>query len=133
MVLDHEKQSLFRLMVIASDRGQPARTAQTAITVNVADLNDNRPTFSTHVMTIEVKEGTAAGVEIGSVVAVDADSGENGRVSYSIIRGNVFGAFDIGRTSGKIYTAREVDYELAPSYMLRVSVLFSASTVRSID
>ncbi|OQV12981.1 Protein dachsous [Hypsibius exemplaris] len=127
VVLDHEKQSLFRLMVIASDRGEPARTAQRAITVHVVDLNDNRPTFSSNVVTIEIVEGTSAGVEIGTVLAVDADSGENGRVSYSIIRGNVFGAFDIGRTSGKIYTAREVDYELAPSYMLRVRAVDSSS------
>lgn len=54
-------------------------------------------------------------------------AGENGRITYSIIRGNVFGAFEIGRSSGKIFTAREVDYELSPSYMLRIRAVDSSS------
>ena len=44
VVLDHEKQALFRLMIVASDRGNPVKVAKKAISVNVVDINVSNPT-----------------------------------------------------------------------------------------
>ena len=42
------------------------------------------------------------------MVAIDRDAGENGRVSYTILSGNLNDTFDINRSTGALFTTREV-------------------------
>ena len=48
------------------------------VTVQVEDLNDNRPTFDQDSYTAIVSEGADAGTEIVTVTAKDRDSGNYG-------------------------------------------------------
>jgi len=47
VTLDHEERPLYRLTVAARDGGKPPKESQRALQIEVLDLNDNRPTFST--------------------------------------------------------------------------------------
>lgn len=126
-VLDHEAQQVYRVTVLASDQGNPPRNVTQVIQIEVLDLNDNRPTFPASSMVFKVKEGVKVGEEVGSVMAVDRDGGENGRITYTILTGNTYGTFDINKTTGQMFTARQVDYELATEYMMQVKAVDSSA------
>lgn len=74
-----------------------------------------------------MKEGINVGTEVGQVVAIDRDGGDNGRVTYIILSGNFNSTFDINRTTGQLFTTREVDYEMVSEYMLQVKAVDSSS------
>ncbi|XP_062977636.1 cadherin-related family member 2 [Elgaria multicarinata webbii] len=54
------------------------------LTIIVKDRNDNKPIFQNEPYFADVPENTAVGSSIYTVLAVDEDSGNAGRVSYSI-------------------------------------------------
>ncbi|XP_069943885.1 protein dachsous-like [Cherax quadricarinatus] len=127
-VLDHEAKQVYRVTVLASDQGNPPKNVTKVIQIEVLDMNDNRPTFPASSMVFKVKEGVRVGEEVGSVIAVDRDGGENGRVTYTILTGNTYGTFDINKTTGQMFTAKQVDYEMATEYMLQVKAVDSSAT-----
>lgn len=45
-VLTHEERGAYRLAVAASDKGRPAKQSVRLLRVEVLDVNDSRPTFS---------------------------------------------------------------------------------------
>ncbi|KAB7496775.1 Protein dachsous [Armadillidium nasatum] len=126
-VLDHEAKSVYQVVVQATDQGNPPRSVNMTIRIDALDLNDNSPTFSSSSLTFTIREGIEVGGEIGQVMAVDRDGGDNGRIAYSILSGNLNGTFDINRTTGQLFTTREVDYELISEYMLQVKAIDSSS------
>lgn len=44
--LDHEERSIYRLAVAATDGGKPPKQTVRLLRVEILDLNDNRPTFT---------------------------------------------------------------------------------------
>ena len=54
------------------------------------------------------------------VTATDADSGDNGRVTYEIVHGNTQEAFYIDQSLGQIRTNRQLDREEISNYSLEV-------------
>lgn len=76
----------------------------------------------------QVAENVGIGQEIGTVIAEDRDAGENGRITYTILNGNVYGSFDINKTTGALFVAREIDRELAAQYSLQVKAVDSSAT-----
>lgn len=122
-VLDFEKQRNYRLVVIARDSGTPVLESRDTITIYVNDDNDETPIFSSVSVTFRVVENTPVGSTIGKVQANDSDSGENGRVSYYIIAGNVFGLFVVNVSTGAIYCQREIDYEDSSSHVIGIKAV----------
>lgn len=53
-VLDHEERSIYRLTVAAADGGKPPRQTVRQLKVEVLDLNDNRPTFTSSSLSFKV-------------------------------------------------------------------------------
>ena len=70
---------------------------------------------------VYVKENGPIGEGVMKLTATDADSGNNAKISYSIIAGNSASMFTIDRTSGAINTSAPIDYERKVSYNLTVS------------
>jgi len=128
VTLDHEERAFYRLAVSAKDQGRPSKESIRQLQIEVLDLNDNRPTFSTSSFSFKVEEGVKIGQEIGTVIAEDRDAGENGRVTYTILSGNVYGSFDFNMTTGVLFVAREIDRELASQYSLQVKAVDSSAT-----
>lgn len=76
------------------DSAFPTMYDTCTILLNVLDTNDNVPVFKDEVYYLEVPENEELSV-IHTAMAMDADTGQNGRIIYSIV-----GKFD----SSKIFT-----------------------------
>ncbi|NWV44384.1 PCDGE protein, partial [Grantiella picta] len=109
--LDREKQSLFQLILTAVDGGDPARSGTVQVRVNVTDANDNPPMFS--------KSNLPVGSLVLRVQATDADTGSNGRVSYSFgsVPDAVRELFAIDSESGEVRTLSPLDFEEKNKYI----------------
>ena len=83
-LFDREELSEYHLKLTCHDRGQPSLTSAQDITVTIQDVNDNRPQFTQHVYSVSIRENNSLTDTLCQVNAVDADSGENGLVSYTI-------------------------------------------------
>lgn len=83
---DREKQTEQKLVVQAYDLGSPSLSSNdVTITVKIIDVNDNTPVWNQTNVKVSIKEHTAIGVQVMTVVATDLDEGENARISYSIV------------------------------------------------
>ncbi len=88
--------------------------SQWQVVVKVEDVNDNAPEFSggaTSAM-VAVREDVDVGSAVYSARAVDADGGENGRITYSLGGGGE-GAefFRVDPRNGDVILARPLDRE----------------------
>ncbi|XP_032929345.1 protocadherin gamma-B5-like [Catharus ustulatus] len=117
--LDREKQSSFELVLTAVDSGDPARSGTAQVRINVTDANDNPPVFSKSVYEARVAENLAVESLVLRVRATDADSGSNGRVSYSFgsVPDAISALFAIDSESGEVRTAGHLDFEEKSKYI----------------
>ncbi|KRZ52553.1 Protein dachsous [Trichinella nativa] len=83
--LDYEKQSIHTLEIQAYDGIHYASVKQI---IQLIDINDNAPTFSHTVHQIFLSLGSVQGSTIGRITAVDEDGGENGRITYKLLKIN---------------------------------------------
>jgi protocadherin-16/23 len=108
--LDYETLPEYTLVVQATD--QPSNKSErlsTSVTarVMVTDANDNAPVFlSPASSSVFLSDSATVGSTLCHVVAVDRDSGENGRVTYVIASGNQEGKFALSYDTGVLTLAR---------------------------
>ncbi|KAJ8335644.1 hypothetical protein SKAU_G00389860 [Synaphobranchus kaupii] len=116
--LDHEREAEIRFSVVAVDRGSPPLSATTSVTVHVEDINDNQPVFEKQLYNVSFPEHTPIGTCFFQVTATDADSGEFGRVTYSLYHGlnsyDKHPVFLIHPNSGEICVSQDIDREAGP-------------------
>lgn len=119
---DREVRSHYQLIVEANDQGRDPgpRSATATVHVTVEDENDNFPQFSEKRYVIQVLENVAVNSEVAQVKATDKDAGNNAKVHYSIISGNVKGQFYIHSPTGVINVINPLDYEMIREYNLRI-------------
>ena len=85
-ILDREQQERFAMTVIATD--SESLEGVTSVIISVLDMNDNSPRFSVDAYRFSTSEDSSVNSVVGVVSAVDADLGQNGTVTYSIVAGN---------------------------------------------
>ncbi|XP_035227160.1 fat-like cadherin-related tumor suppressor homolog isoform X3 [Stegodyphus dumicola] len=118
--LDHETAQRHILTVAVMDSGTPSKRCFTRLEVNVYDHNDHSPQFLTSMFEGQVFETAAIGTSVLQVIAVDRDKGKNAQLSYSVVSGNVGGAFAIHPTLGIIQVAQNLDRNSMSEYFLSV-------------
>ncbi|VDO09890.1 unnamed protein product [Rodentolepis nana] len=130
--LDYENPAdrQFELVVLAIDGGEPSHTGSLSVTVILMDVNDNTPQFEkTTITTIELAENTTYSPDpIYKFAASDADSGENGLITYSLSPLNdpkVFENFSIDRRLGALHLNTLLDYEVYSERSFSVIVVAS--------
>ena len=116
--IDYEEISRFELFVEAKDSLVSHRVANVTVVVNIIDVNDNVPRFINRNNVVNVKEGVAVGHLIYTCQTEDLDSGNNGRVVYSIKR--TTGHFAINPSSGEVRTNGSLDFETSESHVIYV-------------
>ncbi|XP_045650384.1 protocadherin gamma-A8 isoform X4 [Ursus americanus] len=114
--LDREKISMYNITVMASDLGTPSLSTETHITLYVADINDNPPTFPQVSYSAYIPENNPRGATIFTVMAHDPDSGRNAQVSYSVTEDIIMGGplssyVSINSDTGVLYALCSFDYE----------------------
>ncbi|XP_064616829.1 protocadherin Fat 4-like [Liolophura sinensis] len=108
--LDYEERIEYSVEIRAVDGGIPSRTATAIVTIKVVDVNDNAPVFTSSHYTIEVKENrTNVHSEVMRVSAFDKDSGDFGKVIYSL--SNFVQNFRIDSDTGNVSTTNRLDFE----------------------
>ena len=86
--LDREVQEHFLLKVSTEDRGVKPKTATTTVSIQLLDINDNAPKFTSQEYFINVSENLPTRKPFFSkALALDPDKGENGTISYYIVTG----------------------------------------------
>nr|KAF6346857.1 hypothetical protein mPipKuh1_010607 [Pipistrellus kuhlii] len=114
--LDREKLSHYELVVTARDGGSPSLSATASVSVEVADVNDNAPTFAQPEYTVFMKENNPPGCHIFTVSARDADAQENALVSYSLVERRVgeralSSYVSVHAESGRVFALQPLDHE----------------------
>ncbi|CAK1540749.1 unnamed protein product [Leptosia nina] len=137
-VLDHEERSIYRLTVAATDGGHPPRQTVRQLKVEVLDLNDNRPTFTSSSLSYKIREDSKIGHVIGTVTCCDSDIRENSingeeerQISYllmSLTSDYSPGTFEIDRRTGSLVVARQLDREIQDEYRLEIRALDTSAT-----
>ncbi|GFO15617.1 protocadherin fat 4, partial [Plakobranchus ocellatus] len=83
--LDRETRDSYQATVKVMDNGSDLiRTAYATVTINIIDLNDNTPVFSSSSYSGSVAESAATSTTVLTVVATDADIGNNSDITYII-------------------------------------------------
>nr|XP_057932731.1 neural-cadherin isoform X2 [Doryrhamphus excisus] len=120
--LDYETTQNFMLRVRAQNVAAVPLAAFTTVYVNVTDVNDNVPFFTSSIYEALVTEGAQSGTLVFQVSASDLDLGLNGKISYSLLedRSGDHQYFRIEPELGFIYTQSVFDRETKSSYLLEV-------------
>ncbi|KAK2544706.1 protocadherin gamma-B5-like protein [Columba livia] len=134
--LDREQAAEHRVTVVARDRGRPSLSSSTALVLEVSDVNDNAPVFEETAYSAYVAENNAAGAPILSVLARDADTGANGRVSYWLAPSSAGPAdaaayVSVEARSGALYAQRSFDYEQCREFAVVVRAQDGGEPARS--
>ncbi|XP_001377899.1 protocadherin gamma-A12 [Monodelphis domestica] len=125
-ILDREQASMYNVTVTAIDQGTPLLSANTHISLQVEDINDNPPHFSQTSYSAYIPENNPRGSSIYSVIASDSDTEENSRITYSISDYIFYGAslssyISINSETGVLYALRSFDYEQFRDLQLQVT------------
>lgn len=118
--LDRELMAEHILVVNGKDHGTPAKRNYAKVIVHVIDHNDHAPEFTTKVINSKVYETAAIGSNAVTVYATDRDTGDNGRIQYTIVSGNIGNVFAIDSTMGTITLAKELKTSASNQFVLQV-------------
>ncbi|NXF84739.1 PCDC1 protein, partial [Eubucco bourcierii] len=124
-LLDRELISEYNITITATDLGSPPISTQKTLWVQISDVNDNPPVFSADNLDVFVEENNPLGAFLYQVSASDLDTGENGRVSYTLRNSTVAGSplaslLSVSLANGSIYAKRAFDFEQLKSFYFQV-------------
>uniref|UniRef100_A0A3B3ID93 Cadherin domain-containing protein n=1 Tax=Oryzias latipes TaxID=8090 RepID=A0A3B3ID93_ORYLA len=123
--LDRESISDYSIEVTAKDSGTPPLLSTKTIPVSITDVNDNPPVFTQRSYNVYLKENGVPGSILFSVSASDLDSGENAKISYSILDSkvqdvSVSSYVYMNSENGSIYSMHSFDYEKLKVFEIHV-------------
>lgn len=118
--LDREQTAEHELIVIVKDQGTPAKRNYAKCVVTVHDYNDHVPEFTAKIIEAKVFETSALGSQVAQVYAVDGDVGDNARIAYTIVSGNIGNVFGMDARMGIVSVVKELDINTLPEYMIQV-------------
>lgn len=110
--LDYERKSLYQIRVLAIDRAMEdsRKTSTAAIVVQVEDVDDQPPIFTSIPSVTRISEDTPIGGTVLQITAIDGDKGVNNPITYRIIKGGN-GLFKINSSTGIVSVAGKLDRE----------------------
>lgn len=111
---DYEQLRNFQIRVQAQDAGFPPLGGNVTVNVFVLDQNDNAPVVLSplpkngSVANEVVPRSVDAGYLVAKITALDADAGQNSRLSYQVLQATDPGLFSVALYTGEIRTIRRV-------------------------
>nr|XP_034959430.1 protocadherin beta-16-like [Zootoca vivipara] len=130
--LDIEKVCEYNITITATDQGSPRLTSTRILHVQISDVNDNPPMFEKPFYEMRLRENNIPGLLINSVHAVDLDTAQNAKVTYSLLPGKVNDGptssyISINSETGNLYAIRSLDYEEVRDFHVTVRAVDSGS------
>uniref|UniRef100_A0A4W3JGG3 Cadherin domain-containing protein n=1 Tax=Callorhinchus milii TaxID=7868 RepID=A0A4W3JGG3_CALMI len=111
---DYEQLKSFQFHVQARDNGKPPLASNVSVDIIILDQNDNSPVIVSPLpeygstATETVSRLAEPGYLVARISAIDADTGQNGRLAYQILQATDPGLFTISPDTGEIWTIRRV-------------------------
>ena len=118
--LDREQNGSYTFMVGTTNTLPNSQADHAFVTVSILDTNDMHPRFLVNSMSIDVSESEGTGTLVTMVTAIDEDLGENAKLNYSIVHGNIGQLFSINN-KGEVFISKALHYENASVYHLVVN------------
>jgi hypothetical protein len=118
---DFEYQQWYYLKFYAQDF-HPKNPLQTMnlLTIHILDENDNIPKFLHPFYHLSIYENNPINKIVTKIEAFDADSGENGRITYELQTNETFLPFDINSNTGILRCLQSFDHEKRSSYEFEI-------------
>ncbi|XP_036933420.1 protocadherin beta-16-like [Acanthopagrus latus] len=117
--LDYEKARFYQIHVQASDEG--GLTDSCKITVEVIDINDNKPVINIMSQTNVILEDSKSATVVTMVNVQDLDSGDNGKVQCAINENIPFTLKPTSSNFFNLITDSDLDRERAAEYNITVT------------
>ncbi|KAF0884332.1 PCD15 protein, partial [Crocuta crocuta] len=114
--LNEEPTTIFKLVVVAFDDGEPVMSSSATVKILVLHPGEIPRFTQEEYRPPPVSELAARGTTVGVISAAAI----NQSIVYSIVAGNEEGMFGIHNITGVIYVNAPLDYEMRTSYVLRV-------------
>ncbi|XP_032635000.1 protocadherin-23 isoform X1 [Chelonoidis abingdonii] len=119
--LNYESTQMYNFRAfVSSPEDSSGQNASTSVIVNVRDENDNSPIFMRDLYFFEIEESPVPRGVVGTITAVDRDSGRNGQLSYFLLSDGKF--FKINSNTGEIINWVALDHEQQTHHQLIVLV-----------
>ena len=125
-VLNAGLQSVYYVIVSATNRVLFPLQSNMTVTVNVLAVNDHNPTFVQTTYTYHLPENSNSSLPFGSVSATDPDSGSLGTIRYRLVT-PVPANFAVSSTTGALTLTGRLDREVTDHVMFRVQATDGAS------
>jgi dynein heavy chain 2 len=82
-LLDREKLSKHKLLILATDDGNPSKSSTATLTISVDDVNDNAPNLLNNYLPVIMEN--SAPQKIGEIFAFDLDDKTKGFISFAVL------------------------------------------------
>ncbi|CAL8304794.1 unnamed protein product [Arctogadus glacialis] len=120
-----EDASEYSVTIIACDEGNPPLSSTSVIAVHVSDVNDNAPRFPDPVISVYVKENSPVGDTIYTISAVDPDTDDNAKVSYTLLgivskSTPILSIVDVNLVTGDIVSLKSFNFEEIKTFQIKV-------------
>lgn len=114
--------------VVAEDNdGLTSMSATAMVLISITDVNDNQPVFSQPLYTANVPENAINGTVVLNISAVDADSGSNQEILFSIsdVANSTSFPFRVSAQTGVVFVSGNdtLDFEQVQTYNFSVVAL----------
>ncbi|XP_072446371.1 protocadherin gamma-C5-like [Chiloscyllium punctatum] len=125
---DYEQLKNFQVQVQARDEGVPPLSSSSTVKVIILDQNDNAPVIispsaqSGLAAEVIVPQAASQGYLVTKIIATDADSGQNARLFYQVLKASYSSLFNVGLNTGEIRTTRGILEQDATTHSLVILV-----------
>ncbi|GLD47041.1 protocadherin alpha-C2-like isoform X3 [Lates japonicus] len=113
---DYERERDFLFHIEARDSGVPPLSSNVTVHIIILDQNDNTPLIVSpwraqgSVVEEVIPRSTDKGHLVAKVIAIDADSEQNSRVTYQLLQISDASLFSLDQYNGEIRTTRMFSY-----------------------
>ncbi|XP_056140184.1 protocadherin beta-6-like [Lampris incognitus] len=113
---DYEREREFLFHIEARDSGAPPLSSNVTVKIIILDQNDNTPQIVSpwrpqgSVIEQVIPRSTDKGHLVAKVIAIDADSEQNSRVTYQLLQTSDSTLFSLDQYNGEIRTTRMFSY-----------------------
>ncbi|XP_037531494.1 protocadherin alpha-8 [Nematolebias whitei] len=120
-ILDREINPEYKIIIKATDCGEPPLSALKLLSIEITDVNDNSPCFPQNPLHVYLVENNVPGASVFSVSATDKDVNENAAISYHLVRENdVTALLNINSDNGQIFAMKSFDFESLKTFQFQV-------------
>ncbi|XP_037635777.1 protocadherin alpha-8-like [Sebastes umbrosus] len=122
--LDREEVSHYEITIKSTDCGEPPLSTVKTLSIQISDVNDNRPLFQQQSLEFYLVENNVAGNSIFSVSATDKDLNDNAAISYHIVRegsqNDIMSFLNVNSDNGQISALKSFDFETLKTFQFQV-------------